>query len=711
MLHEHFLSRSAPVPQCPDDGSLIDEAAPAFRHAARGLWGMGRTQSDAGALEAGDWALRSGDLAQAGSHYMQAAREAPDRGEAWLGLARVLAMGGECDRAEGLIDRAIAPEHKGKAWLSLSYIFAALAEVDRAGQLVDRALALSPDDAEAYALKAFLLQTAGDDDAALDMLRRAVECAPDDPRLWELFVSLFEQLSGPEAVIAFLDANRARVPETLTVQFLYAQLCVLAGRMGDAEARMRALVTANPGHTELAITFAKLLTEVGEAEESLERLRALTATCTDTARPFQALADILRGENTTLPEAIANLRHALSLEPENPALLRSLSDCHARTARYDEAARLLALAMQHTTDAPVEDDIRLGTILCNAGRIADGERHLSRARDRLIAEIAQAENDADRSARRAVLARVLVALGQRQQALTQYAHMVRGPAGAERWYDPDLYLADTPGRLRRLGRLIGGRDVLILCHGPSIAALAAWQDAFATLDVSFAALNRFRVFETGFLGPSGRTVDVLLETQPKGVRPHIDQIVAFLERVTPNLLITGRWVMDRLGKQCPPRRTIEARFDDRLLYYGGSGGIQPATPRNPLRYVYGNSLSTLIGLLATGGARRIFLFGADGGVSPGSTATHYGLQSADFRLQVTATMRETIAASLHADAVDFQGAVETGLVAVEGLFGLSPPPTFNVSPASALEGFPKISYDDAWAMLSSGLGVERHAGP
>lgn len=114
--------------------------------------------------------------------------------------------------------------------------------------------------------------------------------------------------------------------------------------------------------------------------------------------------------------------------------------------------------------------------------------------------------------------------------------------------------------------------------------------------------------------------------------------------------------------------------------------------------------------MATGGARRIFLFGADGGVPHGSTATHYGLQSADFRLQITAPMRETIAASLHADAVDFREAVETGLVAVEGLFSLAAPPIFNVSPESALQVFPRITDDDAWAMLSRGLAVERHAG-
>jgi tetratricopeptide (TPR) repeat protein len=709
MLHEHLMSRSVSAPPTRNDSSPIGEPAPAFRHATLGLGDMPSTQAETGALAAGDAALRSGNLAQACVHYMQAARETPDRGEAWLGLARVLAMGGEFDRAQDLVDRAIAPEHKGKAWISLSYVFATLAEIDRAGQLVDRAITLAPDEAEAYALKAFLLQTAGDNAAALDMLRRGVECAPDDPRSWELFAAVFAQLSGPEAAIAFLDANSARVPEALSVQFLYAQLCVLTGRMEAAETRMRALVTANPGHVELAIRFAKFLTEVGEAEESIERLRALAATCTNSARPFEALADVLRGENTALPEAIANLRHALYLEPQNPTLLRSLSDCHARTARYDEAARLLALAVEHAPDARVEDDFRLGTILRNAGRLADGDRHLSNVRDRLALEIADAENDDDRSAKRAVLARVLIALGQREQALAQYAHMMRDAAGAEPWYDPDLYLPDTPGRIRRLRRLVGGRDVLVLCHGPSIAALEAWRNGFAALDVCIAALNRFRVFETGFLAASGRTVDVLLETQPKGVQPHIDQIVEFLERETPNLLITARWVMDRLGRQCPPRRAIEARFDDKLLYYGGSGGIQPATPRNPLRYVYGNSLSTLIGLMATGGARRIFLFGADGGVPHGSTATHYGLQSADFRLRITAPMRETIAASLHADAVDFRGAVETALVAVEGLFGIAAPPIFNVSPASALQVFPRITHDDAWAMLSRGLTAKRHA--
>jgi tetratricopeptide (TPR) repeat protein len=693
------MARSEDAATSGQDAALLDETASAFRKTAHGLGDIIHAHNAGGPLEAGDSALRAGDLVRAGTLYMQAAQETPGSGEAWLGLARVLAVGGEGDRAQDLLDRAIAPEHKGAAWLGLAYVFATLGDVGRAEILADRAIALCADEPQGYALRAFLLQTAGNDAAALETLRYAVEHTAAGPPLWEVFITLFEEVSGPEDVLHYLDQHHDRVPRCLTVGFLTAQLCVLAGRMRDAEARMRTLVTDHPDNVELNIAFAKLLAELGDDQESIERLRALSRVFPHLPRPFNALADVLRGENSTLPDAIANLRHALSLEPTNATMLRSLSDCYSRTARYDEAADLLTLAVAHTPEPRVEDAFRLGTILRNAARPAEADRHLLDAHNRLVAEIARADDPADRHRRMAILARVLVALGDRAGALAQYGHMREGAPDARLSYDPELYLDETPGRLDRLREVIGGRDVLVLCHGPSVAMLDTWAQRFASLDVCIAALNRFRVFETGFLRASGRTIDLLLETQPKGVRPHIDHVTGFLERPDDNLLITARWVLDRLGKHCPTRAGLEARFDDKLLYYGGTGGIQPATPQHPLRFAYGNSLSTLVGLLTIGQARRIFLFGADGGVPQGARATHYGVQNADFRFEFTPEIRDTIAASLHADALDFRGAVEIGLVAAEGLFGTAPPPIFNVSPSSALQVFPRITYDQAWDML------------
>jgi len=270
-------------------------------------------------------------------------------------------------------------------------------------------------------------------------------------------------------------------------------------------------------------------------------------------------------------------------------------------------------------------------------------------------------------------------------------------------YDPAFYLCGTGRRLERLREIVGGRDTLILSHGPSISGLVNWEERFGALDVCIAAVNRFRVFETGFLARSARTVDVLLETHYKSVRQLADQILEFLERPGSNLFIANRWVMDRLGPSCPRRHEFERRFDEKLLYFGGQGGVRPATPGHPLRFVQGNSLSALVSIMAIAGARRICLFGADGGIPHDSTtSTHYGSEKTAFRLDITRDLHEAFRASLCADALEFGEIVETGLLAVEGLFGVKPPAIFNVSPSSRIDGFPKITYEKAWALLEAG---------
>jgi tetratricopeptide (TPR) repeat protein len=661
-------------------------------------------------------ALEQGDLVQAGKRYMEVTREAPENGEAWLGLSRVLLTMGEFDRATKLVDRAFALQQKAKAWLALGHVLVTMGEFDRAADLVDRSIALQPTDADAYSLRALILTSTENDEGALDALKHAIQCSPNNPQLWEALIVVLERVSGPEAAIDYLERSGDDVPKTLHIELRTLELCASVGRMEGvdrivAQRRLRSTLEASAESVAENARFARSLADIGEGHVGIELLRVLMKHHKTMASPFVALADLLRGENTSIPKAIAALRHAISLDPDDISLLSRLSECYARHARYDEAVQLLDAVVERSEEVSTYEYFRLGTILCSVGQVAEGEEYLEKARAKIAEEIADTGADiAQRAAKSAVMARILVALGRREEARAHYKKMVHECGGGALRYHPGLYLPHTPARIERLRHIIRGRDTLILCHGPSIAALADWQEQLGSLDVCISALNRFRVFETGFLSFSGRTVDVLLETHPMVIGQLLDQITEFLERSTDNVLITSRWAMARLGRACPPRREFEGRFDQKLLYFGGTAPIQSATPYDPLRCVFGNSLSILIFLMTIGGARRIFLFGADGGVPAGAPGgTHYGWRKEEFRFEMTPKMREVVAAALRADAVDLHGAVETGLIAAEGLFGINPPPIFNVSPRSALEAFPKITYDDAWSMLSQEIPSPRYS--
>jgi tetratricopeptide (TPR) repeat protein len=617
-------------------------------------------------------ALERRDFAQADTYYRAVVHQAPDNAEALLGLSRALLMTGQ---------------------------------LDSAAEAVSRVIASRPKDPEAHIVQASIFRNTGNSEAELTALKRAIRHAPTDSRVWGELTTALERVLGPEAAIEYLENNRGAVPKGVTMDLRKAQLCVSAGQFRKVDLivrRMLSFLEADPDSIGDHILVARCLAEMGQENVALELLRTLTKRHRITASPFIALADLLRGENTTVSEAILNLQHALTLQPDNPRLLRNLADCHARQSRYNDAADLLITALQMTREAAVPDYFRLGTVLRHAGRAAEADKYLQEALAKASKEVTDSGGDMkERATRSAIVARILIALGRREQAFDHYKRMVQECSGGRLSYDPGLYLPSTPTRLEHLRNRINGRDTLILSHGPSISALAGWGDLLGSLDVCVAAVNRFRVFETGFLSRSGRTVDVLLETHYKAVRQLVDQILGFLERPTNNLFIANRWVMDRLGSSCPSRNEFERRFDDKLLYFGGAGGIQPATPYDPLRYVYGNSLSVLISLMVIGGAKRIFVFGADGGIPHGdSGSTHYGCHKDEFRFDMTDDMREAVSASLRADAMEFPDIIETGFMTAEGLFGVKPPPVFNVSPNSRLDAFPKITYARARSMLS-----------
>ena len=87
--------------------------------------------------------------------------------------------------------------------------------------------------------------------------------------------------------------------------------------------------------------------------------------------------------------------------------------------------------------------------------------------------------------------------------------------------------------------------------------------------------------------------------------------------------------------------------------------MEAATPHNPLSFVFGNTLSVLIPLMALGGARRIFFFGADG-IKPDwkSPAKHVGENDPEYRFDFDERDLDALTSGLRADTIDLDEAVE-----------------------------------------------------
>ena len=343
-------------------------------------------------------ALERGDLDQAAAGYMALIREMPDDAETWIGFCRVLLMRGEFDRATGLIDRTIPPEQKAKAWTALSHVLIRTGEFDRAADLLDRAIALDPTDWEAHSAQASVFRNTGNPQGELDALKRAIQHSSNNPEPWEGLITALRRKSGAEAVIDYLERQHEDVPKTLSIELLTVQLYASTGQIEKvdpilAQRRLRSMLEASPECIAENVAFARFLADIGEEHAGIEILRILTRHHKNAAGPFIALADLLEGEGTNIPEAMTSLRRAIALRPHDVSLIRKLSRWCERDGRYDEAADLLRSAIEGSGGASADDYFRLGTILQNAGIVTEGKRYFEQARARVSEEIEEAAGD------------------------------------------------------------------------------------------------------------------------------------------------------------------------------------------------------------------------------------------------------------------------------------------------------------------------------
>ena len=154
-----------------------------------------------------------------------------------------------------------------------------------------------------------------------------------------------------------------------------------------------------------------------------------------------------------------------------------------------------------------------------------------------------------------------------------------------------------------------------MAQGPSFAQLAERMEEFADFDFAIATLNSFPPIEHELSKRLGRTADLLLLTHSGSIQSWGDELEAFLDRPSQNLVAITRYALSALPELGIDEDEFVSRHDDRLLLVAGDGG--PPLPARPLHFESGSTLSLLIPLLIFGRPRRIFLFGADGGAESG----------------------------------------------------------------------------------------------
>ena len=223
-------------------------------------------------------------------------------------------------------------------------------------------------DAQAEALSHFslglLAESNGDSAAALRHLRTAIQIDPDATTLYPLTASIALNLERTDEALQTARDLRAQQPDTLPPRLLEAQICVLLGRVQDAEKLFREAALEFPQQADSALALAQFLVSQEKNEEAIQVLEAAQKSHADRADLLHLLGTLYVDRARTLTEqtaiqetireGIALLETSVELTPENPQKWQQLG--YAYLAANDIERAQTAFETAHNL---FPDDIEL----------------------------------------------------------------------------------------------------------------------------------------------------------------------------------------------------------------------------------------------------------------------------------------------------------------------------------------------------------------
>ena len=532
--------------------------------------------------------------------------------------------------------------------------------------------------------------------------RLILQSQPDNMEIAYILATVLQNTDRHTEALTVLEKLRARAGENPAILVPTVTSLFLTGRAQEARELADEVLGLVGEDRQLLQWIGRILLQMGQDSAGRIALIKCIQLNPEDSSPHVDLARHYHSNNLSVPRAIEHFDKALEIGQPDPLLPLELADCHSRLGHFEVAAALMESTLDATGFNALNSLIPMGIVQRLANResrsIETFEKALKTIRDLLEGED---ENDTAYTDVLAGEAQTLLLLGRPEEARACLARARQLRSLDTYHYDPKFYLSNTPQRIDRLRRIVDGRDILIFCHGPTITNMDSWWPKFQEFDTCLFGVNKFSVFESGFLKEFGRLIDVNIRSHHQDIKPSIDQVEEFLSRPNNNVMFTAHWAMNKIGGAGIDREAFETRFDEKLIYFGAADGWLPASPNQPLHMKQGNALSTFLTMAAIGKPKRIFIFGADGGVdATNSRPTHYGANSDEFRLNVDTEKRDTMSATLRVDAAMFDIYSPINLLAAEYLFDLTPPEIYNVSPGSALKSITCIDYAQAFDLMA-----------
>ncbi len=248
---------------------------------------------------------------------LRTASETPERID--LVIARILLRTGKNQQAKDLLGKVAGESGSSEARYTLALIAVQEDDIDTA---IDNLLSIEPDDnefEEAVYLHTRILREAGRIDELLALLRKTI-ADPNRrrPLFYALLASLYEEKNEIDTAINLLSNALDLFPNDQQILFESAILLDKKGRQEEAIARMQQILELYPDHPEA--------------------LNYIGYTWAD--------------KNINLDKALAYIKKAVEVKPDNGYILDSLGWVYYRLGRFEEAREQLEKAVQLAPDDP-----------------------------------------------------------------------------------------------------------------------------------------------------------------------------------------------------------------------------------------------------------------------------------------------------------------------------------------------------------------------
>ena len=259
------------------------------------------------------------------------------------------------------------------------------------------------------------------------------------------------------------------------------------------------------------------------------------------------------------------------------------------------------------------------------------------------------------------------------------------------------YPSDSIESIKRLQERVAGRDLFVFGFGPSLSEIIQRKSKIASLNFVSLSLSCFTILEDDLFRPIGKRVDFVCMTHPAVVRNHAAALREWMHTVPSAVLILPLLIKEYAA--------LTGGLDfllgpsDHLFWFDCFNELLPPSPVDPLHFPGINTLICALGVGLLGLPRRIFLFGFDGqleGDDLHRPEAHYYRGNHPRYYSPRRTEPEVQRLNkgwLRWDTTRFNETATTVIRHTTLLFDLPRPPIYNVCFNSALNPFPRITFE------------------